>query len=86
MSNTPPSLEADELAILQAIDDTFGVRGIRMPKTALRDRMKRRGLIQSKPPNSNTLLRTISGNAYCWKMTPLGREAFEYAKENARHG
>jgi hypothetical protein len=86
MSNTPPSLEADELAILQAIDDTFGVRGIRLSKTPLRDRMKRRGLIHSEPPNLNILLRAISGKAHCWKMTALGREAFEYAKENARHG
>lgn len=51
-------------------------RGKRVPKSGARDRLKRLGLIASRPPNSG-YIRAIGGHGNMWNATEAGRAALD---------
>lgn len=80
MKNAPKPIPKAAQSLLREIEhyEWVRARGLRCPDSPERRILKRRGLIESKPPNANPLMRAIGGHARQWLITPLGREMISY--------
>ena len=70
----------EAIELLRKMDGrkVFITRGLRIRKSPIRDKLKRRGLIYSKPPNANIIMPAVAGHGSFWNLTDAGRELLDY--------